>query len=81
MNTIHITGQQANTMPAAVLSKARPTGIFHKPTAMIRATITPASEACQAGRRTTPSRISTVATGKAATRNDRGKLSPIGVSS
>ncbi len=79
MNTIHITGQSANTMPAATLSKASPTGSFHALIAMTSPTSNPARDDCQAGRRRTPSDTSTTAIGSAATKKERIRLSPTGV--
>ena len=76
--TIHITGQSANTAPAATLSSARPIGKFHTPNAIARATSKPASEASHAGRRNTPRATNTVAMGSAATSADRTRLPPTG---
>ena len=69
------------TTPAAVLERARLTGICQTPMAITIATARPASEACQAGRRSTPSITSTTMIGMVATRKDRNRLSPTGVSS
>ena len=48
--------------------------------AMIRPTTSPASDACHAGRRMTPSSTRTAATGSAATINESGRLPATGVS-
>ncbi len=75
-----MTGHSANTAPFAALSSARPAGICQTPIAMRKAAIRPASDACHAGRRSTPSITSTTAIGMAATTNDNGRLSATGVS-
>ena len=80
LKTIHMTGHNAKTAPAAAASNARRGGNCQPSTATTSATSRPASEACHAGRRSTPSNSNTVAIGKAATRNDNGRLPAIGVS-
>ncbi len=76
-----MTGHRANTAPAAALSSARAAGSFHTVTDRIRPVASPARDACQAGRRTTPSSTSTTTIGRAATTKDRARLSPTGVRS
>ena len=76
-----MTGQQANTAPAATESTASPTGNCQTKIATIRPTINPASDACQAGRRAQPSKSSTTMIGSAATRNEGNSELPTGVSS
>ena len=56
-------------------------GNCHTMVAMISPAISPAAEACQAGRRKTPSISSTMAIGMAATRNDGSNAPPTGVRS
>src|ERR1700733_8540159 len=75
-----MTGHSAKTAPAATELKAREAGKSHTAIAMMRPTTRPASEACQAGRRMTPSSTRTAATGSAATMNESGKLPATGVS-
>jgi hypothetical protein len=79
LNTSHITGHRANTAPAATLLNASDAGNCHNSIAITRPTIRPASDACQAGRRTMPSATSTVAIGSAATIIDSSRLPPTGV--
>ena len=74
-------GQIAKTMPSSVLSSARPTGMCHSPIAVSRPAASPPTEACQAGRRSTPSITSTVAIGTAATMKESKRLPPTGVRS
>ena len=76
MTTIHMTGQRANTAPAAMEFKARERGRLQTAVAMISPTISPASDACHAGRRKTPSRTRTTATGKR--RHDEGERQAAG---
>jgi len=80
LNTIHITGQSAKTAPLATLSRARPGGMPQTAMAITSPTTRPASEACQAGRRATPSSTRTVAMGSAAITKERTRLPPTGVS-
>ena len=80
MTTIHMTGQRANTAPAAMEFKARERGRLQTAVAMISPTISPANDACHAGRRKTPSRTRTTATGSAATMKESGRLPATGVS-
>ena len=80
MTTIHITGHSAKTAPFAMELTARGAGKLQTAVAMMTPTTSPASEACQAGRRKIPSSTRTVRTGSAATMNDSGKLSATGVS-
>src|SRR5271154_2163278 len=75
-----MTGQRAKTTPAAMELKARDAGKSHTAIAMISPTISPANDACHAGRRRTPSSTRTAATGSAATMNESGRLSATGVS-
>ena len=75
-----MTGQRANTTPLATELIARFAGKLQTPIAMISPTISPASDACHAGRRRTPSSTRTVATGSAATINESGRLPATGVS-
>src|SRR5580692_485569 len=75
-----MTGHSAKTAPAATELKAREAGKSHTAIAMMRPTTRPASDACQAGRRMTPSSTRTAATGSAATMNESGKLPATGVS-
>src|SRR5262249_35981626 len=66
-NTIHSTGHTANTAPLLIAPSASLSGNRHGPMATARPTTSPATEACQAGRRKAPSIASTVTIGKAAT--------------
>src|SRR6516165_6025001 len=75
-----MTGQRAKTTPLATELKAREAGRLHTVVAMINAIISPASDACHAGRRMTPSITRTTATGSAATMNESGRLPATGVS-
>ena len=76
-----MTGQRAKIAPFATESSASDSGICHTATATINATISPASAACQAGRRNRPNRTSTATIGKIATRKERIRLPPTGVRS
>ncbi len=80
MTTIHMTGQRAKTTPLATELIARLTGKLQTPIAMISPTTSPANDACQAGRRMTPSSTRTAATGSAATIKESGRLPATGVS-
>ena len=80
LNTIHMTGHSANTAPAAAASSAMATGNCHTATATISPVTRPARDACQAGRRRTPSINSTTAIGTTASRKDKGRLPATGVS-
>src|SRR5271154_779229 len=75
-----MTGQRAKTTPAATELKARDAGKSHTAIAMISPTISPANDACHAGRRMIPSSTRTAATGIAATIKESGRLSATGVS-
>src|SRR5271168_4491856 len=66
-------------MPAPTESSASPVGMPHTPTAMMMPATSPASEACQAGRRKTPSMTSATAIGTTATRKESSSEFPTGV--
>jgi hypothetical protein len=81
VTTIHMIGQRAKTAPAITVLMASPTGNCQPKIATSSPTISPASEACQAGRRAQPSSTSTTRIGSAATRNDGKSELPMGVNS
>jgi hypothetical protein len=75
-----MTGQIANTAPAATALNASPTGNCQPKMATTSPTMSPASDACQAGRLAQPSSTSTTMMGSAATMKDGNSALPIGVS-
>ncbi len=81
MTTIHMIGHTAKVAPSAIDASASPIGNCHKPTAITSPTISPPSDACQAGRRRTPNSTSTVTTGSVAMINDGSRAPATGVSS
>src|SRR6185503_14196698 len=79
LNTIHITGHSAKAKPATVLSTIMLGGSFQTKTEITAAAISPDKEAIQAGFRD-PNRARTTTMGMDATRKDRPRLLPTGVS-
>ena len=81
MKTSHMTGQSAKVAPLSIDWSAGITGICHGPTATPKATSRAPSPACQAGRRSTPSRMTSVAIGNTATQKEALRLPSMGVRS
>src|ERR1700722_16854577 len=76
-----MTGQSAKVAPLSMDWIAGAIGICQGPTAMTNAMSKAANEACQAGRRSTPSKITSASMGSAATQNEAPRLLSIGVNS
>jgi hypothetical protein len=76
-----MTGHSAKVAPLNTDCTAGPRGIFQGPIAITKAMTNAANAACQAGRRSTPSTISSATMGNAAMQNEAPRLLLIGVSS